>query len=271
MYQFRPLQETSLQQLAECFNLAFSDYEQSIRFTPESLKYYLTASAVDLSLSFGAFCGEQLVGFILNSSGIYHNESAVFDAGTGVVPEHRGKKVFSRLFDYTAEQLHHRGIAKYYLEALQTNHLAVSIYRKKGFSVAREYAVLAASGTKPDGKQPIASIPYEDFSAFPVKFSVDPSYEHCAHTINQNPQLYEVLCLDHRAYCIYAKRNGAILQMHYNDLEALKEVLSALISRYPSAWAKNVDYGCPDVIGMLTEIGFAEIMKQYEMVKDLSL
>ena len=44
---------------------------------------------------------EQLVAFILNSSGIYKNESVVCDAGTGVVPEHRGKRVFSSLFEYT--------------------------------------------------------------------------------------------------------------------------------------------------------------------------
>ena len=71
MYQFCALHETSLQQIAECFNLAFSDYEQPINFTSESLQYYLTASAVDLSLSFGAFCNDTLIAFILNSSGIY--------------------------------------------------------------------------------------------------------------------------------------------------------------------------------------------------------
>ena len=61
MYQFRSLHEVSAQQLMECFNSAFSDYEQPICFTPESLKYYLTASDVNLSLSFGAFYNEQLV------------------------------------------------------------------------------------------------------------------------------------------------------------------------------------------------------------------
>ena len=98
MYHFRALDKVSLQQLAECFNLAFSDYEQPICFTTESLKHYLTASAVDLSLSFGAFCNEQLVAIILNSVGIYMHQSVVFDAGTGVVPEHRNKKVFSALW-----------------------------------------------------------------------------------------------------------------------------------------------------------------------------
>ena len=269
MYHFHPLQETSLAQLAQCFNLAFSDYEQSICFTPESLKYYLTASAVDLSLSFGAFYEDQLVAFILNASGIYNNQAVVFDAGTGVIPEHRGKKVFSRLFEYTAAQLQQLGIAKYYLEVLQANHHAISIYRKKGFQIQREYSVLTASGPRPDWDRSIDAKPYSDFEAFQTRFSVAPSFEHTSHAINQNPQLYEVLYLQEQAYCIYAKRNGEIIQMHYNALDALKEVMSALIKRYPSAMAKNVDFEYPQVIQMLTDIGFKEITKQYEMAREI--
>lgn len=267
MYHFRALQDVSLQQLAACFNLSFSDYEQPIRFTPESLKYYLTASAVDLSLSFGAFCGDEPVGFILNSGGIYHGQNVVFDAGTGIVPAHRGKKVFSSLFEYTCGQLQHRGITKYYLEALQSNHHAVSIYRKKGFSVLREYSVLIASGPVPGWDKPVPALPYPDFSAFATEFSVEPSFEHTSHTIDRNPQLYEVLYLPGQAYCIYAKRNGEIIQMHYNEPDAMKEVMSALVSRYPSAMAKNIDCVYSDMLQMLTQIGFAEITKQYEMVR----
>ena len=269
MYQFRALRETSIEQLAQCFNLAFSDYEQPMHFTPESMQYYLTASAVDLSLSFGAFYGEEMVGFILNSGGLYHDEQVVFDAGTGVVPEHRGKKVFSALFEHTAQQLQDHGIAKYYLEVLQSNHHAQAIYKKVGFGILREFSVLAASGSAQDSGPVVPVTPYSDFSAFKTEFSVMPSFEHSSHTINKNPELYEVRSLCNRAYCIYAKRNGAIVQMHYHDLDALKEVLSALIRQYPSAWAKNIDCRCTDVMQMLAELGFTELTRQYEMARDL--
>ena len=269
MYHFRPLREISIPQLAECFNLSFSDYAQPIRFTPESLEHYLAASAVDLSLSFGAFCDDTLIAFILNSKGIYNGQSVVFDAGTGVVPEHRGRKVFSRLFAYASQQLRHHKVERYYLEVLQSNHHAVSIYSKIGFSVKREYSVLTASGPGPDFASSVVTLPYGDFDAFPTRFSVDPSFEHTSHTINLNPQLYEVFCLPEEAYCIYVKRNGEINQLHYNNPDALKEVLSALIRRYPSAMAKNIDCNCLDVIEVLQELGFKEITKQYEMVKDI--
>lgn len=269
MYQFKALCEIDIEQLAQCLNAAFSDYEQPIRFTPESLQYYLTASAVDLSLSFGAFYEDQPVAAILNSAGMYQGKRVVFDAGTGVIPEHRGKKVFSRLFAYTGQQLQNRGIEKYYLEALQSNRHAVSIYSKKGFSVTREYSVLVASGPAYESDPRVTAVPYRSFTAFPTGVSVEPSYEHTSYTIGRNPQLYEVLYLEDRAYCIYAKRNGEIIQMHYNDLDGLKEVMVALTRRYPSAMAKNVDCGCREVLQMLTDIGFKEVLKQYEMGKDI--
>ena len=269
MYHYQSLNEITMEQLAQCFNGAFSDYEQPINFTPESLRYYLTASTVDLSLSYGAFCGELPVGFILNSSGIYHGQPVVFDAGTGVLPEHRGKKVFSELFAYTSRQLQHRGIAKYYLEVLQANDRAVSAYSKKGFSVLREYSVLTASGPADCRNADVVVTPYGEFNAFPTQWTVEPSYEHTSDTIDRNPQLYEVRSLAHRAYCIYAKRNGEIIQLHYSEPEALRDVLASLTGQFPRAMAKNIDCACGEVLQVLKELGFKEITRQYEMVKDL--
>ena len=270
MYQFQSLEEISMQALAQCFNGAFSDYEQPICFTPESLRYYLTASAVDLSLSYGAFREGELVAFILNAKGAYQGENVVFDAGTGVIPQHRGKKVFSALFAYTCQQLRRRGITRYILEALQSNHHAVSIYRKKGFSVQREYSVLTASGAAEGWEAPVDVMPYGEFERFPTKISPEPSFEHTTYNIGQNPQLYEVRYVPGQAYCIYAKRNGEIIQLHYNAPEALKQVMAAVIRRYPSAMAKNIDCGCTDVLQILQQLGFREITRQYEMGKDLS-
>ena len=269
MYTFSALNNISTEQLADCFNLAFSDYEQPIRFTPESLKYYLTTSGVNLALSFGAFCNSELVGFILNSNGIYNEQNVVFDAGTGVVPEHRGKKVFSELFEYTCSQLNQLNIDKYYLEVLQANDKAISAYSKKGFSIVREYSVLVAKGLNADLNDEVKAIPYAEFESFPTEISVQPSYEHTTHNISKNPSLYEVLYLDDNAYCIYAKRNGEVIQMHYNTLAALKDVMTALTAKHPSSMAKNVDFSNGDVIAMLKEIGYREITTQYEMVRDI--
>lgn len=269
MYRFQALQDVGLQQIADCFNSAFSDYEQPIHFTAESFRYYITASAVDLSLSFGAFCGEQLVGLILNSGGIYAGEQVVYDAGTGVVPEHRGNKVFSGLFAYTVEQLQQRGITNYCLEVLQANHHAIDIYSKNGFSVRREFSVLSAPGNRGKCEYPVCRIPYGEFEVFPTKCSVAPSFEHTSHTIDRNPQLYEVVYLKGRAYCVFAKRNGMLIQLHYNESDDLKAVISCLLSNFPSVFAKNIDFRYGDVLALLASLGFKEVTRQYEMTRKI--
>lgn len=268
MYQFKTLEDISMHQLANCFNDAFSDYEQNIHFNEESLRYYLDASQVDLSLSFGAFFNNQLIGFILNSKGIYQEEKVVFDAGTGIVPSYRHQKVFTKLFEYTCTQLKKHQIKKYYLEVLQSNTHALSIYQKVGFQIAREYVVLVASGSK-DKMDDVKCCSYLDFETFDTKHSVLPSYEQTTDMIHQQPSFYEVLYLSEDAYIIYAKRHRGIIQIHYNDLSVLKKIITTLIHQYPRSMAKNIDVCYGDVITLLKECGYVETFLQYEMMKEL--
>ena len=127
------------------------------------------------------------------------------------------------------------------------------------------------TASRPGCNDRINAVPYQKFEEFSTKFSVEPSFEHTAYTINQKPQLYEVLWFENGAYCIYAKRNGELIQLHYNELDAWKEVISALLCRYPSAMAKYIDCGSPDVIQMLTEPAFVVITKRFEMAKDIKI
>lgn len=109
MYTYQSLEHVSDQIITECFNLAFSDYELPMHLTEEILRLIFTKSCVDKKYSFGAFCQDELVGFIFNSCSVQNGEKVVFDAGTGVVPTHRGKRVFSDLFEYAWEKLKKAG------------------------------------------------------------------------------------------------------------------------------------------------------------------
>lgn len=57
-----------------------------------------------------------MIGFIINAGGIYQREAAAYDVGTGVVPEHRRKGVFSGLFARVLQVLWEKQAEKYYLE-----------------------------------------------------------------------------------------------------------------------------------------------------------
>ena len=62
MYRYEPIEGLPLAELAECLNLAFSDYYLPVRLNESALAGICKASRVDEKLSFAAFQGEQMVG-----------------------------------------------------------------------------------------------------------------------------------------------------------------------------------------------------------------
>lgn len=276
MYQYRTLENTSYRQLAECFCLAFSDYYFPMNLSPEQLREHLEQSGVDLKLSYGAFIEDNMVGFIFNSSSLYNGKKAAFDVGTAVVPEHRGKGVFHQMFQVMEPQLAQEHIDTYYLEVLQQNERAVRLYQKHGFSIEREYIVLR-SGEKPAQNDSFQGEEI-DFSKFDVSqasncITVKPCFEHCTGVLQKHPHLYEVRYTRRKgiisAFCIYAKENGAILQLGYQELPDLKHILQSMVSTFPSVGVKNIDTAYPQVLELFDSLHFKEVTRQFEMSKKL--
>jgi ribosomal protein S18 acetylase RimI-like enzyme len=277
MYHYKTLENSSYEQLAECFSLAFSDYYFPMELTPEQLRGVLEQSGVDLALSYGAFTEDRLVGFIFNSSSMYHGQKAVFDVGTAVIPEHRGKGVFHQMFQVMEHQLLQADVDAYYLEVLKQNERAIQLYQKHGFAVDREYVVLQS------GEGAALEVPFPgeecEFSQFDISagsncITVDPCFEHCTGVLQKNPNLYSVRYIRKgervSAFCVYAKENGAILQLGYEDLWDLKVILQSLISTFSSIGVKNVDTSYSQVLELFYSLHFKEVTRQFEMSKQLS-
>lgn len=87
MYEFKPLTLVSYKDITECFNLSFSDYSLPAQLSEADLEKQFTASDVNMSLSFGAFCHGKMIGFIINSCNTYNGVIVVFDVATAIVPE----------------------------------------------------------------------------------------------------------------------------------------------------------------------------------------
>jgi len=276
MYTYQTLENTSLSQITQCFNLAFSDYALSTEMTEERMHAYLAMGGFDASLSFGAFCGDEMVGFIFNSSNIYGGEFSVYDMGTAIIPEHRGKGVFSNLFTCAEQELKNRGVKRYYLEVLQQNNSAIAIYRKCGFTVCRSFLVLSASGEVFQPHPDVRILPYTQFNQSAVAHCCgpEPSYEHSTNVIQKNPHFYNVAIIeDHgeiTAFCVFSQKGGHPLQLGYMHREALSAVLKSILSQYPKVMAKNIDSENMEVVELLQSLGFCELARQYEMVKSIT-
>lgn len=276
MYRYGTIEGLSFAALAECLNLAFSDYSIPVRLNAAALAGICKASGVDEKLSFAAFHGEQMVGVLLHSRGVYRGKNVVFDVAAGVVPEHRGNKVFTNLFSLAEQEARRQGVEVCCLEVLQQNEKAVALYQKQGFSVCREFVVLHAdtSGGSAPASDGVKVAEYKDFpfEAANGCHCPLPSYEHSETVIRRNPELYGVISAKSKesvAFCVYAKENGSIVQLGYQSIDCLERILHRLLMRYGKLTAKNIDAGEREVLDLFGHLGFKEVARQFEMEKPL--
>ena len=133
----KSLKSISFNILFDAFNKAFKDYE--IQFNEQELSSMLKRRGFIPELSFGAFDNGKLISFTFNGIGYYNGIYTAYDTGTGTVTEHRGMGLAAKIFNHSIPFLKEAGVSQYLLEVLQHNTKAVSLYKKLGFKVSREF------------------------------------------------------------------------------------------------------------------------------------
>ena len=141
--EIRSLAHTPFEALAEAFGEAFATYD--VQINSDELRTMLRRRGFDPALSFAAFDGGKIAAFTLNGIGIFGGVPTAYDTGTGTLPEYRGRGLATKVFEASLPHLRGAGIGQYLLEVLQHNTAAVSIYRKSGFEVSREFDYFRAA------------------------------------------------------------------------------------------------------------------------------
>ena len=275
MYQYKSLDKISLSEISQCMNLAFSDYAVPIHLTEAELSNLFWVSGVDRDLSYGAFFHGTLVGFMLNSCGLYQGHRAAFNVATGVIPLHRDNQVFTNLLFSVQHVLRENQIERYYLEVLQQNERAISLYERQVFSITRELFVLSSSVSS--GILPSNRVKYACFSAFDFSQVFDtnrniPSYEHSDHVLKLHPHLYNVAYVKKRrvsAWCVFSNTTGQLFQLGWSSIHDLSEIVQSMLTRYPHVIAKNIEASQQEILKMLNGLQFKVVAKQYEMIQYL--
>ena len=137
--EYRTLSGVPDEELLACFLEAFSDYQVPVRLTLESFRANNALRGFDPAVSTGAFDDGRLVGFVLNGRGDWGGLPTAYDLGTGVIPGRRGYGLAGALAAESFSLLRRAGLAQYLLEVIKTNAPALNLYRKKGFSITREF------------------------------------------------------------------------------------------------------------------------------------
>ncbi len=278
MYTYKNLVDMPMPKIVKAFNLAFADYAMEINFDEKYLTYLFEISAVDYEFSYGAFYEGELIGFIFNAHSIYNCNNSVFDIATAILPQHRGKGVFSELFKQVETHLLSSGITHYYLQVLQQNKDAIAKYNKKGFEFEREFIVLKYKEEEAQKLtfkiENIKDFEYNDFDYTTVKnCKVLPfAFEYNTDVLSGLKKEYSAVIYAENseitAFCVCSKK-GDIAQIGYTKLDSLEHILKFLIAKFQVVSARNIDMRYELVINLLLDLGFKEQARQYEMVKNI--
>lgn len=282
------LSEEQFPQIARTFDEAFADYYlKSTRKAEEWLFNRMVKNAVHYDYSVGAFDGDRMVGITLIGIDDWQGQLAAFDAGTGIVPDYRGKGLARQMFEFAVPKLRERGVRKFLLEVLQVNEPAIRAYERTGFSITREFDCLGLERKtfKPcDSPQlplDIKSVPQERVKDFVGFADWQPSWENSFATIARIPDEVVINGAFRGDECVgviaYYPLLNWIMTLVVKDAYRRRGVATALLSHFmenfegdiPQVNLVNVDRSDSGMLWFLKKMGFKLFTSQYEMELEL--
>lgn len=265
------LELISFEQISECWNLAFSDYIVPMHMTPAGAEAYFRLVGADRHCSFAALHEGEIIGLIINAIDIIDKNVIGYDAMTGIVLQHRGKGVFTQLFEHTRRCLLSSGITQYFLEVITTNERALNIYQGKGGKIVRELTFMKGTFS---GKQqsdatievsPLAVDETENVSLY------QPAYSNRTAALSRNHANYSIVSAKYgsgNASAIVSNR-GVICQVRYERVEDLQSIILYLSNVHGVLSFSNLPLSETELVSWLSSVGFETMLHQYEMCIEL--
>lgn len=283
----RFLDDNYLLNLYSAFIEAFSDYVVPFALTEAQFRNHIILTGVDLQRTVGCFDGDRLVGFSLNGFGPWQGRSTVYDAGTGVVPDHRRQGKSEAMFELMLPVFRRAGIEQCLLEVVTTNNAAISLYKKLGFQITRELALLQCDGKiKPGRPLPddieLREIDDPDWQLLTGFWDESPSWQNSVDAVNRSRRMKRIVgafrdgkCL---GYIVFSSNFGRVSQIGVDRDNRCQGIGTALVETMQKETAEgfsmqviNIDKSLTPAIKFFINRGFYERLAQYEMLKPLQV
>jgi GNAT superfamily N-acetyltransferase len=277
----RTLENISIQELADCFNRSFSDYIVPYQTTSIQLANNLKAQNVALSLSAGAFEDGKLIGFILTGIDQAQGIHAAYNAGTGVVPERRGQRITSQLYQFLLPLWRQGGVRDCSLEVITSNTRAVKVYRSLGYDVARDLDSFKGNVEIKEvaAGYSIRPLTVMDTALWQSFWDWKPSWQNgIAAVTNIFQDLIALGAFEGErmvGYIVYNPLQKRVYQFAVCKDYRRRKVGSALFHYVaqlfgPELGVINVDYRAVDTISFLNSLGLLHFIRQHEMILSLA-
>jgi len=284
LIEYRFLSETDFDGLYRSFIAAFSDYTVSMRSSADAFRNRLHRDGVKLELSMGAFSDREMVGFCINGLGQWHGRPTAYDAGTGIVPNYRGKGLAKELFAYVLPRLKEAGLNQYLLEVITSNTPAVNLYHKLGFNETRIFAVYKQNqrltDTNSNKEIQLSDVDTPNWPLYESFWDGEPSWQNSIPAIKRSRGGNIFVTANLRGECagygVMSMITGNVMQLAVAPKHRRKGIgsliLTAFQNRLPSGEflkVTNLDRTMAGALRFYEAKGFSLVLEQLEMMRYL--
>ncbi|MDR4951593.1 GNAT family N-acetyltransferase [Chryseobacterium sp. ES2] len=280
--EFKTLANITIDELLSVFNHSFSDYVVPFHLTKEVLVSKIAAEKLDLSLSAGAFEDGKLVGFILQSEKIENGEKIIYNGGTGVVPENRGKGLVRKMYDFIIPVLKERNANTLLLEVIEGNQPAIRAYENLGFTIVRRLLCFNGNIKHEKGNIEVSIRDLKDFqwNVLCSFWDIEPSWQGSVFVLEPMPENYVTLGAykgeNLVGYIVYGPVSRKIYQFavdkNYRNQGIGTKLFNAIREKNngQSVALNNVDDSSENTGKFLSErVGLNNWLSQFEMKRPI--
>lgn len=270
------LTNVDLEELTALYNLSYQNYYVTIHLSVEQFQGKLKMEDIHLDYSIGASIDGKLVGFLLYGIREYDGLKTAYIGGTGVYPEHRGKKITQQMLDFSFPRLKEFHVKNIFLEVNIKNDFAINAYEACGFEKTRvlnSYRGIPILVVNP--LHEIVEFEELDLITSENFWDIKPTWKNDIQSVKniikdcQINGIYEDGILV--AYKIINKNNTRIYQFGVHHDYRNRYLASILFSDLKNKEIKmiNVDEREISTNDFIQSLGLELYDKQYEMKKEL--
>ena len=278
MFNYKTLDNTSIEIIHKAFIDAFSDYQVKIEMPIWKFEQMLQRRGYVPEMSIGAFVNETLIGFVLNGCRILNGKLAVYDLGTGVVRQYRRQGVIDNILADIKDLIKEKNVKEYVLEVIKSNESAVNLYKKQNFEIQRELECFQINKSQYNFiiNHKVEHTNKIDLNQLLRFCDFNPSWQNSIDSVNaiSDSFLYSIVRFDYTivGYGIIDKKTGDIPQIAVDRNFRCRGIATSLISdlikntESQNISILNIDGQMKSMQDFLIKLGFKNFVTQYEMI-----
>jgi ribosomal protein S18 acetylase RimI-like enzyme len=273
--QIHNLQNTTIEEIAACFNKAFEHYFVPLKLDMQQLCDKIKSENILLEHSIGVTINNELAGFIL--IGIDVDSKVAYNSGTGIIPEYRGQRLTEKMYASLLPQLKKTGIQHHLLDVICENQKALKIYQNLGYSILRKVICYKGKVSEYNGyRYQIEAIGLPAENELKQFWNHKPTYQNSLFCIKNNPEKHVVFGAFNLenliGYIIFDKNTLRIKQFGIDKAFRNKGLGHLLFYQVQMQQPEtdivliNIDENDLETNKFLRNIGFNKLIEQYEMM-----